>query len=500
LRNAVVVIESALERAHLAEAEALLRQLPDPATPQALILNARLELLRDDAPAAIRLLSNQRFAEPRLQLRRELLLGRAFVKAGEYESADEHFDAAEELASRSGDPDARAELAYERGRRYAFARDLERAREQLAFAAQTESPTRKVEALQLQAFIEGLEGRYAQEAAALIRLLQQIDPSDQQFNWPAAFATFTLAVLARELFLPEALPIVDAVLRTCNWPAELNLPHFQALKALGWSYALRGDYFNGFRYLKKSMAHAPTPAWQAMAALDRAYLARCLNEERWSRQELNDAEELSERVDWRATRNEERVALLLFAELFAPIDAQRAQQYLAAFSDLTDLRVPNLHYGAHDERLRAQADYSAGVTELARGNDKTAVKRLQDSFAVYDRIGYEWRAGRAALRLYETTRDSRWLRVAGEKLHRYPDSWLAAELRAVARNASAEVTLPPMQQRVFEELCRGLSTAEIAKNLGRSQYTVKNHIKLIFKAYGVKSRAALIARVSGRSD
>ncbi len=396
------------------------------------------------------------------------------------------------IAARLGDSETLAEIAYRRGRRFGYVRNVEKAREQLQFATLGRSIERKLDALQLEAFIYGLEGRYALQAATLVRLLDQIDPGDERFTLAAAYATYTLAALARELDLPDALPVLERLLQSANWPADLNVQRFQSLKALGWSYALRGDYFNAFRYLKKSVACAPSSAWYAIATTDRAYLARCLNEERWSRQELDEAEEVAETVDWRSTRNEERVALLLLAELFAPIDPGKAAQYMALYRDLDALRTPLVHY-TRDDRLQAQADYCAGVTQLALGNAKTGLKLVRGSLAVYDRIGYDWRAGRCALRLYEATGEAEYLRSASEKLRRYPNSWLADELRKHARPKSALPSLPPMQQRVFEELCRGLSTAEIAKNLGRSEYTIKNHLKLIFKAFGVKSRAALIA-------
>lgn len=495
-RKDLDAIDVAIERAQYAHAEELLRELGEGASPPVLVLAGKLQLFRDDAPGAIRVLSNRRFTEERLEMQRVLLLGAACSRVGEYDAADEYFDSAQALAQRLRDADALAEIACRRGRRYAYSGDLDRSREQLHLAMRGQSTLRAVQALQLEGHLFGLEGRYALQAASLRRALDQIDPADEDLAREAAYATYTLALLARELFLPQALPLVERHLRACVWPAELNVQRFQSLKALGWSHALRGDYFNAFRYLKKSMAYAPSTAWQAIATIDRAYLARCLNEERWSRQELGEAEELADGVDWRMTRHEERVGLLLLAEMFASLDVGRAAQYMALFRDLGDLHTPILHYGRDDDRLQAQADYSAGVTQLALGNTKAGIKLLKQSFEVYDRIGYDWRAGRSALRLFESTGEAEYLQIAGEKLRNYPNSWLADELRKHARPKRALPALPRMQQLVFEELCRGLSTAEIAKNLGRSEYTIKNHIKLIFKAFGVKSRAALLARVS----
>ncbi|HKU67390.1 MAG TPA: helix-turn-helix transcriptional regulator [Candidatus Baltobacteraceae bacterium] len=498
VQKTVAEVEAALDCARLDEAQRALRELRelgDPASPQALLLAARLRLLYDDAPEAIRLLANQHFEHAAQQVQAFILLGSAHARVGAYDAADEYFALAGDVAARTHDTDALAELAFQRGRRYAFAGELDKAREQQRLLLRAPAHAREIDALHLESFIDGLEGRFTDQAATLVQMLDRIDPADERFAWQAASGTFSLAALARELDLPDAIPAVERQLRARAWPAHLNLQRFQALKALGWSYALRGDYFTAFRHLKKSAAYAPSPAWEAVAALDRAYLARCLHEERWSRQELSEAEELAETVDWHAARNEERVALLLLADMFAAVDAGRAARYMATFRELGEIHVPLLLY-ERDDRLQAQAQYCASVTQLALGNTKTAVKLMRDSYAIYDRIGYGWRAGRCALRLFEATGDAEYLRIAGEKLHRYPNSWLADEVRAHAKTKSVLPALPPMQHRVFEELRRGLSTAEIARNLGRSEYTIKNHIKLIFKAFGVKSRAALIAKVS----
>ncbi|MBD5657068.1 MAG: helix-turn-helix transcriptional regulator [Candidatus Eremiobacteraeota bacterium] len=58
-------------------------------------------------------------------------------------------------------------------------------------------------------------------------------------------------------------------------------------------------------------------------------------------------------------------------------------------------------------------------------------------------------------------------------------------------------TLTKAQRAVYDLLVRGRSTSEIAAELGRSEFTVRNHIKVIFKAFRVNSRPALLARVSG---
>ncbi len=45
-------------------------------------------------------------------------------------------------------------------------------------------------------------------------------------------------------------------------------------------------------------------------------------------------------------------------------------------------------------------------------------------------------------------------------------------------------------------LIAGRSTGDVAAALGRSVFTVRNHIRAIFLAFDVKSRAALVAEAA----
>ncbi len=487
-------VQGALDGARLHEAEGLLEADVTPrSNPQRLLLEARLRQYQSDAPGVIGLLSNARFEAPADEARRVFALATAHSRLAEYDAADEYFERADNIAKTLNDTELQSEIAYRRGVRFVFAGELEQARVQVAAAARG-SLARELDSLHLESAILYDEGKFRQVAELLVRLLDRIDPSDPRMSMTAAYATHTLAATARDVDVPFAITAIERHLRACIWPEDLNVQRFQSLKALGWSYALRGDYFSAFRYLKQSATFAPSRAWYAIAMLDRAYLARCLREERWSRQELGEADEVAEMVDWHATRNEERVGLLLLAEMFAPLDSGKAAKYMGEYRDLGEMNARNMHF-ARTSLLGALANYSAGVTQLALGNEKAGVNSLRQSLAVYDRAGFDWRAGRCALRLFEATMDDSYLRLAGEKLRNYPNSWLAEELRELS-GAQFIPTLPPMQQKVFEQLCKGYSTAQIAKNLGRSEYTVKNHIKLIFKAFGVRSRAALLATVS----
>ncbi len=54
--------------------------------------------------------------------------------------------------------------------------------------------------------------------------------------------------------------------------------------------------------------------------------------------------------------------------------------------------------------------------------------------------------------------------------------------------------LTDRQRHVFEVLLKGLSNKQIARELGISEYTVKEHVTAILTAFGVKSRLELVLR------
>lgn len=461
---------------------------------QASLLRAEVALKQDDAARALAILLKLRPENQELESRRHMLLGAAYTRDFQYDVADEHFEAAR--ASAGKNRDLIAQIAYRQGRRFVFASQPQRAREFLEAARDGRSKRSRLEAMLLEAFILDREGKYRDEARVLATLLEEIDPAQNEFVELAAFSVWTLSALAREIYLPGAVELCERHLQA-EWPPDLRVQRFQGFKAVAWAKALNGDYFNAFRYLRRSEQSAPTKPWRVIALLDRAYLARCVKEQRWSRQELAEAEDLAERVEWRSTQNEERVALLLMAELLAPVDSARAAYYLARYREVLE-STPLAHY-TKSPRAEALVAYVEGIVHSVSDHKRAAVVAFERALNIYEGIQYDWRAGRCALRLYELTHEQRFKEIAEERLRHYSASWLGEELHELAKR-EARVHLPPMQRRVLEEIQAGHDTAEIARRLGRSAHTVKNHIKMIFKAYKVNSRPALLAAVRRESQ
>jgi hypothetical protein len=490
-------MQAAFREARFSEAADIFDKHGKDAPIAPVLLRARLFLKSGDTAGVIRLLAARRASDKRDRAEAQLLLACAHSRMLQFTDADEEFAAATSLAKSAGDKELLAEIAYRKAVRYVQESKNADARREIALAKKAQTRQIQINAAEAESFLLASESRYEEQAKVLAGLLETLNPNSDEFTESRAWATHTLAALARELYIPEGLAIAERHLEAGQWTSDLAINRFQGFKAVGWAHALRGDYFSAFRFLKRSLSIAPGKAWLTIAHADRAYLAKCNAERLWARQELAEAEDLAAQVDWEALRGEELIALLLIAELFADSDPSRAAYYLARFDELGEVRNRLLHF-RNDARLKALADYSRAIVELSLGNRKRGITLLRSTQEFFAGIRYEWRAGRCALDLYEVTKDAVHLTQAQELLRNYMGSWLGARLRGYAGQTSLQVRLPRMQQLVFEDICRGFSNAEIAKHLKRSEYTVANHVKSLLKTFNVPSRSALVAEAVRR--
>ena len=70
---------------------------------------------------------------------------------------------------------------------------------------------------------------------------------------------------------------------------------------------------------------------------------------------------------------------------------------------------------------------------------------------------------------------------------------IPAEVLAMADESAASADLTPRQLTILQSITRGLSNAEIAKQLGISEIGVKKHLQVIFAKLGAATRAEAAA-------
>jgi DNA-binding CsgD family transcriptional regulator len=488
----------------LDEAVAQRGKIPD----EALLLRARLHL-RSRASDAVAFLTH---VLPRLETdigraRATVLLGAAHARVGDYRSAKANFArASQQIPDKSPQTELRLELAYHTAMAWWMQRKLDEAETALKPVLERPGSGLYVEALVVRGAIYAAREKYEAQAGVLLEALR-VETSAQEpnvYRW--AHVAAQISYLCRELPNQSIRNTAIEQLEKIPWTRDLADVQFNMLKAVGWRCALDGDYFNAFRYLKRAAACAPTTPWQVMASCDRAYLAANLGEPRWAEQEVGEAAELAEKVEWRAISGEERIALLLLAELYAPLDGALAMSYLARFQETGDRYTAALSFNA-DRRVEAMVAYSFGYVRQCLGDVSEAEASFRDAFEIHDAIGFDWRAARTAIGLWRVTKDPDWLHTAQKKLRSYPQSWLATQVRTIEEGAPSAALSPkrtgraqraadaltPAQREVYELLLSGKPTRDIAAQLGRSEFTVRNHIKVIFRKMKVNSRAALLS-------
>jgi DNA-binding CsgD family transcriptional regulator len=483
-------MRAAYLRAAFTEAAAIYDEHDQVVAPLELVLmRSRIALARDPALALDLLLAQRKRFEQRPEsFVAEVLLGSSFAALRDYTTADACFERARTLADRRTLTQTTM-LSAARARRYVYEGrigDAWRCYEATLVDRRLEGA---IESERLKAEIHHVEARFGEEAHALTRLLALIgDAIDTHLaTWYDAVAQ--LGNLACELPAPAAASTVaSALLARPQWPADFQVQRFASARSLAWCKVLGGDMLGSFRYLREAATLAETlgsAPLRAIVMLDRAQFARNAGEEHWCANETAAASELLRDVDWPHARIEERSALPLFAEVLAPADPQGAAAAIARYATL----APALDPVAVGVR---------GLVHLVNGRSRDGVRDLSAAYDSFDRAGSEWRAGKAALELAKATGATRWRLLAFENLEFYANSWLFATAQAMAElpGAADTLSLTPMQERVFHMICEGLSTDAIATRLGRSRSTIRNHIKLIFKALGVRSRAALVAKAA----
>jgi DNA-binding CsgD family transcriptional regulator len=458
------------------------------------LVNLRARLyIKKDPPAGLPFLNrHSRGFKGAALAEATMLAGVLYARSRDDRLAELSFNKASSMLEKTHSPALRDELTYHRGFWLWTNRRLEES-EAIALSLRNSAVKDvRVRAKILESLIASSRERYLEQAALSLEAYRlAMDNDDVELQ---AYATRNLATLARELPMPQLRDVAKGAVERVAWTVDLREEQFKAVRAAGWCCALDGDYLNAFRLLKAAGGVAPSDHWRVMAALDRAYLARCLGEPRWSEQELLEANMLARDLDWHGRTNEEHVALVVLAELYSEIDGALSLAYLARFRELGQIVKPTESF-AHDRRLGAMADHSTGMVHARLGDVHAAIANLEAAWDVLSTVHYDWRAGRTAIELYKLTKKPIWSERAQEKLAGYPMSWLAGQVVTTGpRNSLAK--LSPAQRRVFEMLIAGRSTGDVAAALGRSVFTVRNHIRAIFLAFDVKSRAALVAEAA----
>ncbi|MBV8727117.1 MAG: response regulator transcription factor [Candidatus Eremiobacteraeota bacterium] len=430
------------------------------------------------------------------ETRRSILIGAAYSYCGDYGNGARWFEKAR--ASVGTDRSLLLELAHHRGNAAWALHDDQQALSDAAILESCDDATYRGLGLFLHSWVDVRRGDAATHARRLLQALNAFEKAPQRDEYRIARALYTLAVVCREMKLPKATSRLKSAVQCVAWSRGMALEHYHVTRQLGWIEALSGNELAAFRLLKQSAALAPSNAWRVLSLLDRAKLARSNGEESFVHDQLQEAQSVATEIKWSETHNEERSALLIFAELFAQADPKIATAYLEKFRSLPSVDG-NLAY-ASDRRVNAFAAYSAGIAHKQLGNGAIALAALTDAWETFEQYGYGWRSALAAAEVYELTGARTWLTRAQHAIAPWADSWIARKIAKLDAEKLPTARLTFTQRRVYDALLEGSSTKDIAEKLGRSPNTIRNHIAAVFIAFRVKSRAQLLAATFAMSN
>ena len=286
--------------------------------------------------------------------------------------------------------------------------------------------------------------------------------------------------------------LVEFVARV-PWIDELAEHRFYVMRSLAWAYALHGSERKSHQCMFELLDEPHSAHQRAMLFADQAYFVLATGCDDMAQPLLDRAIEYANGITW-TSAGEDRLALLNLAILAAERQGDQALGLLKLYDGIAVPLCKTLAL-AHDRRLRAYEDHARGAALGAVGNLPDGIRLLKCAFATFSSIGFAWRAASVALWLHKLTSERKWLREAESAVAEFPKSAIAREIRRRASSAEDErlARLTATQRRVFELVCRGLSDAAIAAELGIAINTARNHVAAVRQSFDARSRAQVVA-------
>jgi tetratricopeptide (TPR) repeat protein len=275
-----------------------------------------------------------------------------------------------------------------------------------------------------------LEKNYALQAEELMHAVQEFDSAKCPDVFVEAAMLSNLAVLVRDLQVPDVVEFVRDRLATMTWPDAVANRRFYAQDAIGWCSALSGDHLGGLREFRQSAEIAPSIPLKISAILNRAFIAAQLSERYFAWEQLEHAFQLASTVDWESVVNSDRKVLLDLAAAIAPHDARRARIMLDRFMSART-PISKLSLFSQDTRRRGDECMATAAVVRAEGALDRAVMVYKEAFDIWTDVGYAWRAAAAALEIYTLTGDTAYLDVVAREAAERPLSWIANRYASV---------------------------------------------------------------------
>lgn len=421
----------------------------------------------------------------------QMLLGAAMTRTNRREQGEALLDDASALASR-GAARLVPEVAYYRALSRWSTHRLDEAEQIVETVLPRATDVIRSRLLQLLGWIDVRRENYGAAAQAFTAALEALDKARHADVKGRARILNALAIIAAETIDLRLGRLVRRAYETCAWSDDTRIERFYVLEYLAWLSLLEGEIGRAWDERQLALTLTADSGHHASALIGAAHAASVVGDRYSAARYLELAGALLLRGDQVDIDVDRRLVMLSFAVAVPVADVETARKVLALYDRTRPRRTDMLAYEG-DRRLEAYELYARGKIALADGRTQQAVADLERSLDLWARLSYRLRAALVADDLRNLTGERRWAQIGADALRNTPNAWLRASLERRSAEDDPLGRLTPAQHRVLGELCKGKKAREIATEFGRSFNTVNNHTRAIFAAFGVRSRAALVA-------
>jgi DNA-binding NarL/FixJ family response regulator len=421
----------------------------------------------------------------------DMLLGAALARTARRAEGDALLEQAAAGAARSAVALA-PEIDYYRALSRWSAHRLDDAEAIVERALTTAKDAVRSRLLQLLGWIDVRRENYGAASHAFTAALEELERSRQGDASGRASILHALGIIAAETIDMRLARLVRREFEAARWTDATRIERFQVLEYLSWLSLLEGEIARAWEERQLALTLTTDTSYHAIALIQAAHLAGVVGDRFAESRYVALAGALLLRGDQVGIDVERRIALLAFA-LTAPASAVDTTRRVLTLYERSRPRRTALLAFEDDRRLEAYEMHARAKLALAERKTSQGVAELRRSLELWTTLACRLRTAMAASDLLAATGERHYAQTGLDALRNAPKAWLRRVLEHGAAQEDPLAQLTPAERRVLAELCKGRKAREIAETFGRSFNTINNHTRSIFSAFGVRSRAALVA-------
>jgi DNA-binding CsgD family transcriptional regulator len=421
----------------------------------------------------------------------QMLLGAALTRTNQRERGEELLDDAWASASREA-VRLVPEVGYYRALSRWSSRRLDEAEAIIESSLPRASDAVRARLLQLLGWIDVRRENYAPAAQQFTAALEALEKSRERDLQLRARLLNALGIIAAETVDLRLGRLVRRQYETTTWTDDTRIERFYVLEYLTWLSLLEGELDRAWDERQFALSLTLNSGHHASALISAARTSNIAGDRYAARRYMELAGALLLRGDQVDLDVDRRLVMLSLAVATPVVNIETAVKVMALYDRTQPQHTEMLSFEG-DRRLEAYELQARGKVAIAQGRNQQGIDDLKRSFDLWTRLGYRMRAAIVANDLCDSTGEANWSQNGLDALRNAPNAWLrkSLELRSTADDPLAKLT--PAERRVLAELCKGKKSRDIAAGFGRSFNTINNHTRAVFAAFGVQSRAALVA-------